>query len=276
MKVGEFNELTILRFTSVGAYLGDELENDILLPNKYLTNEMEIDNKISVFVYNDSEDRPVATTEIPLIKVNEFNYLKIKEVTAFGAFADWGLEKDLLIPFKEQREKLSENQYYLVYLRLDEATNRLVGSTKTSKYFSKDTSNLVEEQEVEILICEKSELGVKVVVNNEYQGLIYTSDISKKIYRGERTVGYIFKIREDGKLDIRLEPSGYEKIDELSKHLLDVLKSNNGILHLSDNSDPDEIRETIGMSKKNFKKTIGKLYKDRLIQIKPDFIQLNP
>ena len=168
MKIGEYNTLRILRLTTVGAYLGDEDDNDVLLPNKYLTHEMSVGDDIEVFLYKDSEDRLVATTEKPYISLNEFAYLRVEEVTPFGAFLDWGLEKDLLVPFREQTTKLEEDKYYLIYLKLDTETNRLVATAKTNKYFSTDTSEVEINKEVEILICESFDLGVKVVIEGKF------------------------------------------------------------------------------------------------------------
>jgi predicted RNA-binding protein (virulence factor B family) len=272
MKIGEYNVLTILRFTSVGAYLGDEDDNDVLLPNKYLTDDMEIDQEITVFLYKDSEDRLVATTQKPYIKLNSFAYLKVKEISAYGAFVDWGLEKDLLIPFREQTNRLEEDKYYLVYLKLDTATNRLVATTKTKKLYATDTSSIQVNDEVDLLLCETFDLGVKVIVNDAFLGIIYHNDVNRKLRRGDYTKGYVYNIREDGKLDVRLEKSGYEKIEPLSQQLLDLIKSKKGIIYLTDKSHPDEIREVVGMSKKTFKQAVGNLYKNRLIQINDDSI----
>lgn len=272
MDLGQWNELTILRFTSVGAYLGDEDENDVLLPNKYLTEGLEVGQKIIVFLYNDSEDRLVATTEQPLIELHDFAFLKIKEVSLYGAFADWGLEKDLLIPFKEQNLKLEEDKYYLVFLDYDPATGRLFGSTKTKKYFRPCKDENLLNQEVALLIAETTDLGIKVVVDNQYQGLIFRSDIHKTLKRGTKITGFVYNIREDGKVDVRLEQEGYEKVQDASSILLAKLKETKTI-YLSDKSNPDEIREQLGMSKKTFKQAIGKLYKEKKITIYSDKIE---
>lgn len=314
MKIGEMNELRILRFTSVGAYLGeleeddtdelldDEIQTDeipveptlsskyvrsskpareidlnrdkdgILLPNKYITNEMEIDDVVTVFVYRDSEDRPVATTETPLIQMNGFAYLKITSVNFFGAFADWGLEKELMIPFKEQNLKVEEGRYYLTCLLLDDKTDRVFGSTKVSRYFQFCEEQFENDEEVSLLICETTDLGVKVVVNDQYAGLIFHNDISRPIKRGDWTTGYVSKVREDGKLDIRLDRAGYVKIEGSAEKLLEILKVQK-TLNLTDKSDPELIRETVGMSKKTFKQAVGNLYKQKLISLESDQIR---
>lgn len=274
MKLGEYNTLRILRLTTVGAYLGDEHDNDVLLPNKYVTQEMSVGEDINVFLYKDSEDRLVATTEKPYITLNEFAYLQVKQLTPFGAFLDWGLEKDLLVPFREQTSKLEEDKYYLIYLKLDEETNRLVATAKTNKYFSTDTSELELNQEVDLLICETFDLGVKIVVNGKFLGIIYHNDVNRKLRRGDYTKGFIYNIREDGKLDVRLEVSGYAKVEPNAEKLLAILNNRKGVLYLTDKSDPDDIRDAVGMSKKTFKQAVGNLYKQKKIRINPDSIEI--
>lgn len=274
MRLGEYNKLSILRFTSVGAYLGDKEDNDVLLPNKYLTEDMMLGDDIDVFLYRDSEDRLVATTEKPYIILNQFAYLKVKEVTPFGAFLDWGLEKDLLVPFREQAHKLEEGKYYLIYLMLDSATDRLVATSKTNKIFNKKVENIELNEAVSILIGDQTDLGVKVVVENKYQGLIYKNDIIDRLYRGETMIGYVFNIREDGKLDVRLSKSGVAKIEPNTKKVMALLEKNGGKINLSDKSKPEEINTLLGMSKKTFKQVIGGLYKNRVIKINDDSIEL--
>lgn len=271
MKIGEFNDLTVLRFTTVGAYLGDEKENDVLLPNKYLSEDIAVGDVLKVFVYRDSEDRAVATTEIPLIELNTFAYLKVTSVDFFGAFADWGLEKELMIPFREQNKKLEEGQYCLVYMLLDEQTDRVYGSTKVNRYLEPCEREFDGTKPVHLMICDTTELGVKVIVNERYSGLIFLSDVTRPLRRGERTSGYVYNVREDGKLDVRLEMDGYDKITDSAERLLELLRQN-GMLKLTDKSDPDEIREVAGMSKKTFKQSVGALYRKRLIRLEDDGI----
>ena len=274
MNLGKYNTLRILRLTTVGAYLGDEDGNDVLLPNKYVTQEMSVGEDVNVFLYKDSEDRLVATTEKPYITLNEFAYLQVKQLTPFGAFLDWGLEKDLLVPFREQTSKLEEEKYYLIYLKLDEETNRLVATAKTNKYYTTDTSDLELNQEVDLLICETFDLGVKIVVNGKFLGIIYHNDVNRKLRRGDYTKGFVYNIREDGKLDVRLEVSGYAKVEPNAEKLLAILNNRNGVLYLTDKSDPDDIREAVGMSKKTFKQAVGNLYKQKKIRINPDSIEI--
>lgn len=265
------NELTLLRFTSVGAYLGDEQGNDVLLPNKYITDEMDLDDVINVFVYRDSEDRAVATTETPKIKLNGFAFLKVTAVNYFGAFVDWGLEKELMVPFREQNLKLEEGRYYLTCLLLDESTDRVFGSTRVNRYFEFCDHEFDPDEEVSLLICETTDLGIKVVVNDRYSGMIFHNDISRPIKRGDWTTGYVSNVREDGKLDVRLDQTGYVKVEGSAERLLEILKVRKK-LFITDKSDPELIRETVGMSKKTFKQAVGNLYKQRLISLEADSI----
>jgi len=274
MKIGELNKLRINRFTSVGAYLLDEQENDVLLPNKYLTPDLSLDEEIEVFIYRDSEDRIVATTEDPFIQLNSFAYLTVKTVDNIGAFMDWGLEKDLLVPFSEQKNKLQERGEYLIYMGLDPKTNRLFGSAKINKYLSTEVNDLETNQEVDLLVCELTDLGRKVIVNNLYQGLIFNNFITKNIIQGDTIRGYVKEIREDGKIDITLEKLTPERFDEHSEYILQCLHENGGVLQFSDKSDPDAIRSFFGMSKKSFKKAIGNLYKEKMIVIREKDIEL--
>lgn len=271
MNVGQLNKLHILRFTSVGAYLGDENDNDVLLPNKYLTNELNVGDEIEVFLYRDSEDRLVATTEKPLIKLGGFAFLKVKEVNFYGAFVDWGLEKDLMIPFKEQHITLNEGAYYLTYLRYDEATDRLYGTTKVNKFFEPCKDESLIGELVPLLIGDQTDLGVKVVVSDSYLGMVYSSDMPNHLRRGDYTEGYVYNIREDGKVDVRIGKPGYQRIDDYSDKLTSILKRL-GKINLTDKSSPEVIMETVGMSKKVFKQAIGKLYKEKLVELKSDSI----
>lgn len=277
MEVGKYNTLQILRGTSVGMYLGDEDGNDVLLPHKYIPENAQIGESIEVFIYRDSEDRLIATTLKPLILLNQFAILEVVAATQFGAFLDWGLEKDLFVPFKEQNHKLQKGQYVPVYLYLDEQTDRVVASAKVHKYFKNlDGVDLDEGQEVDLLVFEKTELGHNVVVNNLYKGLVYENETFRRLAWGDTTKGYVKLIRDEGKIDISLQPLGFLKtLEPNQKAILDKLQQSGGTLNLSDNSDPIEIQEVLEMSKKAFKKAIGVLYKDKKILIKSDSIVLN-
>jgi predicted RNA-binding protein (virulence factor B family) len=277
MEVGKYNTLQILRGTSVGMYLGDEEGNDVLLPHKYIPENAQIGENIEVFIYRDSEDRLIATTLKPLILLNQFAILEVVAATQFGAFLDWGLEKDLFVPFKEQNHKLQKGQYVPVYLYLDEQTDRVVASAKVHKYFKNlDGVDLDEGQEVDLLVFEKTELGHNVVVNNLYKGLVYENETFRRLAWGDTTKGYVKLVRDEGKIDISLQPLGFLKtLEPNQKAILDKLQQSGGTLNLSDSSDPIEIQEVLEMSKKAFKKAIGVLYKDKKILIKDDSIVLN-
>ena len=274
MNLGEYNELEILRFTSVGAYLGDAEGNDVLLPNKYLYDELEVGDIGKVFLYKDSEDRLVATTETPKIILDQFAYLRVSEVSLYGAFLDWGLEKDLMVPFKEQNQLMEEGKSYLVTLRIDQATDRLFATMKINKWLEECTDQEALNIPLDILICDTTDLGVKVIVAEKYHGMIFRNDISKPVRRGQHATGYIYNIREDGKVDVRLEPTGFIRYTEAMDAILEKLTLMK-VLPLSDSSDPDDIREVIGMSKKTFKQAIGQLYKAGKITILPHEIRLN-
>ncbi|MBK9934301.1 MAG: GntR family transcriptional regulator [Cytophagaceae bacterium] len=274
MKVGEYNTLKILRGTGVGMYLGDDEGNDVLLPHKYIPENAVIGEDIDVFIYRDSEDRLIATNLKPLLLLNEFAVLEVVAVTGIGAFLDWGLEKDLFVPFKEQNHKLQTGQWVPVYLYLDTQTDRLVASAKVNKFFKNDQiENLEIGQEVDLMVFEKTDLGHNVVINNLYKGLVFENETFRRIAWGDNLKGFIKNIREDGKIDVSLQPIGFRKyIEPAAQQILDKLKQNNGILHLSDKSDPIEVMEILEMSKKSFKKAIGGLYKDKKIDILTDSI----
>lgn len=272
--IGKNVELSINRFTSVGAYLEDFKGFEVLLPNKYLTDNMELDQKVDVFIYNDSEDRPVATTETPLIELNNFAFLTVKDVNQFGAFLDWGLEKDLLVPFKEQNSKMVEGGIYLVRLIVDEQTNRLIGTAKINRYLDEKPTNLEIGDEVDLFVAGATDLGQKVIVNNRYAGLIFEDRIVQPLEDGQTLKGYVEFIRQDGKIDISLVPLGIEKFDFFTERLLEYLNEHGGKIELTDKSDPDLIRAALGISKKSFKKAVGNLYKKKIIKLNDDSIEL--
>ncbi len=274
MKIGQKNLLRLDRITSSGAFLEDENGNDVLLPGKYLKSEMQEGTMVEVFLYRDSEDRLVATTETPNIQLDGFNYLEVKDVSLYGAFLDWGLEKDLLIPYKEQKSRMEEGKKYLISLRLDESTDRLFGTTKTEKLLGKCPQDQYEiDQEVSLLVCNRTDLGRKVIVDDRFSGLIFNSYIDRELLPGMHISGYIHDIREDGKIDIRLSKTGQEKRDDASEKLLSILKSK-GRINLGDKSNPEDIRRILGMSKKTFKQAVGNLYKQKLIEVTPMEISL--
>lgn len=274
MNIGEYQELTIDRFTSVGAFLQDDSGNEVLLPNKYLEEDFEVGGSVEVFIYKDSEDRPVATTETPLVTLNNMAFLRVKDVTPIGAFLDWGLEKDLFVPFKEQQAKMVVDGVYLIRLIKDDKTDRLLGTTKIKRYLSEDVSELEIGQKVSLFIGEISDLGREVIINDKFKGMIFKNRLVRPLRTGEQTEGYIEFIRQDGKIDVSLVPVGIEKFDHFTETILTYLREHNGKMEITDKSHPDVIRAELGLSKKAFKKAVGNLYKKRVIKIHPDFIEL--
>lgn len=275
IKIGEYNTLIILRDTDPGLFLGDDEDNDVLLPNKYVPEQFEIGDELTVFVYLDHEERPVATTLKPHIKPGEFALLRCNYTNEFGAFLDWNLEKDLFCPFKEQAFKMRKGDWYLVYCYIDEETDRLVASSKTNSFLSNKELTVDQFDEVDLIVSHPSEIGMNVIVNEKHLGLIYKDEIYKEISVGDRLKGIVKKVRSDNKLDISLNQIGYRNIEPNAQIILKELKDNSGFLALTDKSDPDQIKDMMQMSKKAFKKAIGSLYKQRIITIKEDGIYLN-
>jgi len=274
IKLGEYNTLTILRDTDPGLYLGDDEENVVLLPHKYKPDTFEIDDEIEVYVYLDNEERPIATTLDPFVTLNSFSYLYCSDVTDYGAFMDWGLEKQLFVPFKEQARPMKAGNWYIVYMYLDELTNRLVGSSKTNRFVDNDTLTVEAFEEVNILVTHLTEKGANVIINGIHKGLVYIDDIFEDIRTGDRMKAYIKKIREDNKIDVVLQTPGYRSIEPNANFILEELTAAGGFLPLHDKSDPDAIKNELGMSKKSFKKAIGTLYRDKQIILKDGGIEL--
>ncbi len=275
MELGKINKLTIVRPTEYGYFLEDEEGNEVLLPNAYVTDELKLQDTIEVFLYNDSEDRITATTLMPYVQLEEFAYLKVKEVNNIGAFMDWGLPKDLLVPFSEQHKRMKEGEWHLIFMLKDEMTDRLIGSAKINNYLYFDDIDLKTGDEVDLLLYDKTDLGMNAIVNNMYKGLIFSSDIHKSIKPGDKIKGYVKKVRDDGKIDLSLEPIGFKQsIDKNTSVLLDALQANNGFLNLTDKSLPGDINRILGMSKKAFKRAVGNLYKQKKITLSEKGIKL--
>jgi len=274
LHLGIKNTLRILRGTGVGMFLGDEEGNDVLLPKKYVPENAIVGEDIEVFIYRDSEDRIIATNLEPKIQLNQFACLQVKSVTAIGAFLDWGLEKDLFVPFREQNKKMEEGRWYAVYLYLDEETDRLVASCKVNRYFEKEKIDLLIGQEVDLLIFEETDLGLNAVINNKYKGLIYENEIFQRIKIGTRTKGFVKNLRDDNRVDLSLQKQGYANVEPNAARILEKLKANNGFLDLTDKSDSNYVMYQLEMSKKTFKKAVGALYRQKIIRIEEDGIYL--
>ncbi len=275
--LGRIQELQIDRKTSVGFYLVDaQNTEDVLFPNQYISPRMEEGDVLEVFVYKDNENRMVATTEFPYITVGKFAYLKVNQVNKFGAFLDWGMKyKELLVPFKNQANRMEEGKAYIVYLYEDEDTRRLVATSKINNFLETIVKDeLKVGQEVELLARGYTEIGLNVIINHDFQGIIYKDEIFERIDTGDQIKGYVKRIREDGKVDISLQAIGYNNVPPNAALILEELKKNKGFLPFNDKSDPDDIRDMFGISKKIFKKSIGALYKQKIIEIKKEGIHL--
>lgn len=268
IEIGKIQKLKIGRTVDFGCYLndGEDLSNEILIPAKYLPEGFEIDDEIEVFVYTDHMSRPIAVTRMPKGQIGDMVGLKVKQVADFGAFLDIGLEKDLFVPNKEQAIEMIEGRSYLVMLVLDHRTNRMIGTSKISAFLS-NSCQLAVGDEVKVHIWQRTDLGYKVVINQMCQGLIYNNEIFEELTIGDERKAYVKTIREDGKIDLSLQKQGYEAVADMSSKILDQLVAAGGVLEMGDKSSPDEIKEVFGMSKKNFKRILGGLYKAGQIEI---------
>ena len=275
VEIGKYTELEIEKIIQQGAYLltGDESPS-ILLPTRYIPENAQIGDLVKVFIYRDSEDKIIATTDKPFVIVGEFAYLKVKSQSNFGAFLDWGLMKDLLVPFSEQKEKMNIGQSYLVGLYVDKLTNRIVGTQHINKYLRDNEITINEGDEVDILICDETDLGYKVIVNQKYWGMIYKNQIFSDIDTGQRINAWLKQIREDGKIDVTLQQPGFKEVLSAEEKILKLLEQQNGYSDLNDDSKPDEIYTELQISKKVFKKAIGKLFREKKIMITENGIQL--
>ena len=274
MKLGKTQTLKIAEINNSGAFLESENGERAFLPKIFLDENAEIENDVEVFVYQD-DDKLKATTEIPSAEVGEFAVMNCVQSLPSGAFMDWGIIKDLFIPYKQQKGKILEGKRYLVYIYVDEVSGRITGTTKFKRNQNYENVPFKAGDKVDLIIAGQSELGWNVVVNKKYLGLIYTSDVFKKLYPLSDEIGYIKTIREDGKIDVTLQKQGFvQNIDEFKQKILYKLEENYGLLYLTDDSSPEEIKEELQMSKKNFKKAIGGLYKENVIEILEDKIKL--
>lgn len=274
IKLGEYNRLTIVKTVDFGLYLDGGDEGEILLPSRYVPKDYQIGEELDVFLYLDSEERLVATTEKPLAQVGDFAYLEVAWVNEYGAFLHWGPMKDLFCPFREQKMRMEIGESYIVFVHIDKESYRIVASAKVEHYLKKDVPPYVAGDEVDLLIWQKSDLGFKVIIDNRYQGLVYEDQVFKRIHTGDRMRGYISRVREDGKLDVTLQPTGYEQARVFSDTLLQYLKDHGGVCDLGDKSDAEVIKRRFQVSKKTFKKAVGDLYRRRLITMTEQGIRL--
>lgn len=273
LKIGKFNKLKVIEKHKGGAFLTDG-KNRVYLPKIDVPSGTRTGDELSVFVYNDSKESLKATTVIPKAQLGEFACLTVKTVTEFGAFMDWGIEKDLFIPIREQYNRLNKGDKAVIHVIMNYEGNGVIGSTRIRRYFRKDISDLKTGMKVELLIYSKSKLGLLAIIDNKYSGLLYSNEIYSKIEVGSKITGYIKKLREDGKIDLSLKQQGYKAVMDERTVILNALKNAGGYLPLNDNSDPVEIKKLLGMSKKLFKKTIGGLFKNKAIIIEDDGIRI--
>lgn len=273
-ELGHFNKLRIVKRVDFGAFLDGGEYGEILLPRKYVTDSMQVGDEIDVFLYNDSEDRIIATTQRPKAQVGDCAYLKVVGTSKFGAFLDWGLPKDLLVPFSEQQKPMQKGYSYTVFIFVDTETDRIAASTRLEQWLSLEASHFKPRQPVELLIYSKSDLGFKAVVDGTHLGQLYANETFTPLHYGERIAGYVKQIRDDGRIDLMLQLPSAQGRDALSEAIVEYLQQNDGVSSLTDKSPPDSIYQTFGVSKASYKKALGQLYKQRRIMIEKHQITL--
>ncbi|MBU4445913.1 GntR family transcriptional regulator [bacterium] len=273
-ELGKFNKLRAILELDYGVYLDGEGLGEILLPRRYVPENCQIGDVIEVFIYHDSKERLVATTQKPFAIVDQFALLKVKAATDVGAFLDWNLPRDLFVPFREQKQKMVEGESYVVYVYLDEKSGRIAASSRLDKFLDKQEIDFQEGQKVNLLICDRTGLGYKAIVDNTCWGILYKNEVFQTLKSGQRIEGFIKKVRDDAKIDLCLQKSGYEKVDDISEKILDTLKAQGGFIAVSDKSSPEVVYELFGISKKNYKKAVGALYKKNIIRIEDKGIKL--
>lgn len=267
IELGKFNTLEVVKEVDFGVYLDGAEQGEILLPTRYVPEDCKVGDWLRVFLYLDNEERLIATTLTPLVQVGEFACLEVNWVNEYGAFLNWGLMKDLFVPFREQKMKMQVGREYVVYAYLDDESYRIVASAKIDRYLSKEEPAYQPGDEVDILIWQKTELGFKAIIDNRFGGLLYDSEIFRELYTGDKMKAYIKQVRPDGKIDLILQKGGIEHVGDFSSVLLQYIKDNGGATPFHDKSDAADIYDTFGVSKKTFKKAVGDLYKKRLIII---------
>ncbi|SET83138.1 CvfB family protein [Pseudomonas graminis] len=274
--VGRYNSLQVVKHTNFGLYLDGAQDGEILLPNRYIPKDIpsEDEDWLNVFIYLDSDDKLIATTEKPKVQVGEFASLKVVEVNSIGIFLDWGLPKDLLLPYSEEKQPLKAGDYCVVHVYLDKHTRRITATTRLDRYLDKVPANYTVGQEVDLLVAEETAMGFKAIINNKHWGLIHKNEVFKFLRSGKQDKGFIKEVRSDGNISLSLQPVGEQLASSLNAQILGKLRDNNGVLPVSDKSDPQVISNLFGVSKGNFKKAIGALYKQGQIVIHADRIEL--
>ena len=274
IELGKFNQLEVVKEVDFGLYLDGGDEGEILLPTRYVPEDCKVGDMLNVFLYLDIDERLIATTLTPLVQVGQFACLEVSWVNQFGAFLNWGLMKDLFVPFSEQKMKMQVGRSYGVHAHVDEESYRIVASAKVERYLSKDMPDYAPGAEVDILIWQKTDLGFKAIIDNKYSGLLYENEIFRALETGMQMKAFVKQVREDGKVDLILQKPGFEKVDDFSKTLLEYIREHGGRINLNDKSPAEDIYDTFGVSKKTFKKGVGDLYKKRLISLHENGITL--
>ena len=267
IELGKFNQLEVVKEVDFGLYLDGGDEGEILLPTRYVPEDCKVGDMLNVFLYLDIDERLIATTLTPLVQVGQFACLEVSWVNQFGAFLNWGLMKDLFVPFSEQKMKMQVGNKYIIHAHLDDESYRIVASAKVERYLSKDMPDYAPGAEVDILIWQKTDLGFKAIIDNKYSGLLYENEIFRALETGMQMKAFVKQVREDGKVDLILQKPGFEKVDDFSKTLLEYIREHGGRINLNDKSPAEDIYDTFGVSKKTFKKGVGDLYKKRLISL---------
>ena len=274
IKLGKYNQLEVVKTVDFGVYLNGGDDGEILLPTRYVPEGCKPGDMVNVFIYLDNEERLIATTLQPKVQVDEFACLEVAWVNEYGAFLDWGLMKDLFVPFREQKLKMLKGHKYVVHAHVDEDSYRIMASAKVERYLSKEMPPYQPGEEVEVMAWQRTDLGYKVIVDNQYSGLVYQKEIFQQLEPGMKLTAYVRQVREDGKIDLTLQKDGMAKVGDFSSVLLDYIKNHDGFTPLNDKSAAEDIYEAFGVSKKTFKKAVGDLYKRRLILLVEDGIRL--
>lgn len=274
LKIGQYNTLRVVKDLDFGVYLDGDNEGEILLPARYVPKGIKPGDEVEVYIYHDNEGRLIATTARPNAVVGEFAWMQVKTVSNMGAFMEWGLMKDLLVPHREQKAEMKEGRWYLVYVYQDNMSGRIVASARINKFLDNVPPEYERNQEVDLLVAEETPIGYKVIIDNLHWGLLYRSEVFRPLIKGEKLKGYIKEVREDEKIDVSMYKIGYEKVDGIAQKVLEILERNGGYLPVYDKSDADEIYSIFGCSKKSFKKAIGALYKQQLIILEEKGIRI--
>ena len=274
IELGKFNQLEVVKEVDFGVYLDGGEEGEILLPTRYVPEDCKIGDFLNVFLYLDMDERLIATTLTPLVQVGQFACLEVAWVNQFGAFLNWGLMKDLFVPFREQKMKMQVGKKYVVYAYIDEESYRIVASAKVERFLSRDKAEYSPGDKVDILVWQKTDLGFKAIIDNKHSGLLYDNEIFSTLETGMKMKAFVKQVREDGKIDLMLQKTGFDRVGDFSKVLLEYIEEHGGRISLNDKSPADEIYAVFGVSKKTFKKGVGDLYKKHLIILKEDGLVL--